>query len=208
MAEASDEVASPTAAEAAPGGPAAGGTPVVPATVRESLALVLDTDDLVEATRLARELAPWFGVVKVGLELYSAAGPDAVETMRDLGYDVFVDLKLHDIPTTVQRAARVLGSLGAAEHDDDRHSASQYEFLPSPESILEEVVPTSFKVKLFKCFLDSAVSEQVARMIAMKGATENAGELIKQLSMQYNRARQGQITSELMDLIGGVEALN
>lgn len=113
MAEASDEVASPTAAEAAPGGPAAGGTPAVPAAVRESLALVLDTDDLVEATRLARELAPWFGVVKVGLELYSAAGPDAVETMRDLGYDVFVDLKLHDIPTTVQRAARVLGSLGA-----------------------------------------------------------------------------------------------
>lgn len=113
MAEASDEVASPTAAEAAPGGPAACGTPAVPAAVRESLALVLDTDDLVEATRLARELAPWFGVVKVGLELYSAAGPDAVETMRDLGYDVFVDLKLHDIPTTVQRAARVLGSLGA-----------------------------------------------------------------------------------------------
>jgi len=89
----------------------------------------------------------------------------------------------------------------------DSGAESQYEFLPSPESILEEVVPTSFKVKLFKCFLDSAVSEQVARMVAMKGATENAGELIKNLSMQYNRARQGRITSELMDLIGGVEAL-
>jgi F-type H+-transporting ATPase subunit gamma len=101
-----------------------------------------------------------------------------------------------------------LGSLGDAQHDDDRHAASQYEFLPSPESILEEVVPTSFKVKLFKCFLDSAVSEQIARMVAMKSATENADELIKHLSMQYNRARQGQITSELMDLIGGVEALN
>ena len=84
---------------------------------------------------------------------------------------------------------------------------SMYEFLPSAESILQEVVPASFKVKLFKCFLDSAVSEQIARMVAMKGATENAGELIKSLSMQYNRARQGRITSELMDLIGGVEAL-
>ena len=83
----------------------------------------------------------------------------------------------------------------------------QYEFLPSPESILEEVVPTSFKVRLFKCFLDTAVSEQIARMIAMKSATENAGELIRALSMQYNRARQGRITSELMDLLGGVEAL-
>jgi len=103
-----------------------------------------------------------------------------------------------------------LGSLGETAGDETSGEAggeSQYEFLPSPESILEEVVPTSFKVKLFKCFLDSAVSEQVARMVAMKGATENAGDLIKDLSMQYNRARQGRITSELMDLIGGVEAI-
>jgi len=100
-----------------------------------------------------------------------------------------------------------LGSLGEDVADDGVGGDSQYEFLPSPESILEEVVPTSFKVKLFKCFLDSAVSEQVSRMVAMKGATENAGDLIKHLSMQYNRARQGRITAELMDLIGGVEAL-
>ncbi len=85
---------------------------------------------------------------------------------------------------------------------------SQYEFLPSAASILEEVVPTSFKVKLFKCFLDAAVSEQVSRMVAMKAATENASELIKQLSMSYNRARQSQITGEIMEIIGGVEALN
>jgi F-type H+-transporting ATPase subunit gamma len=85
---------------------------------------------------------------------------------------------------------------------------SIYEFWPSPASILEEVVPTSFKIKLFKCFLDSAVSEQIARMVAMKSATENAGELIHRLSMQYNRARQSRITSELMDVIGGVEALS
>jgi F-type H+-transporting ATPase subunit gamma len=83
-----------------------------------------------------------------------------------------------------------------------------YEFLPSPESILEEVVPASFKIKLFKCFLDSAVSEQIARMVAMKSATENAGDLINRLSRQYNRARQSRITSELMDVIGGVEALS
>lgn len=107
-----------------------------------------------------------------------------------------------------------LGSLnsGGDGAGDEASSGSttteNYEFLPSPESILEEVVPTSFKVKLFKCFLDSAVSEQIARMVAMKGATENASDLIKQLSMQYNRARQGRITSELMDLIGGVEALS
>ena len=109
-----------------------------------------------------------------------------------------------------------LGSLAeqdadqAGDSDNSRGLGSnrtQFEFLPSAESILEEVVPTSFKAKLFKCFLDAAVSEQVARMIAMKGATESAGEMIKQLSMTYNRARQSQITGEIMEIIGGVEAL-
>ncbi|MBX3286576.1 MAG: orotidine-5'-phosphate decarboxylase [Actinobacteria bacterium] len=82
--------------------------------VRRRLALVLDTDDLVVARRLAQTLRPWFGVAKVGLELFSAAGPDAIETMAELGYEVFADLKLHDIPTTVGKASRVLGSLGAS----------------------------------------------------------------------------------------------
>ena len=86
----------------------------VPDEVRNRLALVLDVDDLVEAARLARELQPWFGVVKVGLELFSATGPDAVVALADLGFKVFVDLKLCDIPTTVGRAARVLGGLGAS----------------------------------------------------------------------------------------------
>lgn len=84
---------------------------------------------------------------------------------------------------------------------------ANYEFLPSAASILEEVVPASFRVKLFKCFLDAAVSEQIARMVAMKSATENAGEIIKQLSMTFNRARQAKITQEIMEIIGGVEAL-
>lgn len=79
---------------------------------RSRLAIALDVDDLVEATRIAREVQPWFGVAKVGLELYSAVGPDAVGALAGLGYDVFVDVKLHDIPTTVRRAASVFGALG------------------------------------------------------------------------------------------------
>ena len=63
-------------------------------------------------------------------------------------------------------------------------------------------------MRLFKCFLDAAVSEQIARMVAMKVATENADSMICRLSMAYNRARQGQITSELLEIIGGAEALN
>ena len=82
--------------------------------VRNRLAIALDVDDLVEATRIAREVRQWFGVAKVGLELFSAAGPDAVMEMANLGYRVFLDLKYHDIPTTVRKAARVVGAVGAS----------------------------------------------------------------------------------------------
>jgi orotidine-5'-phosphate decarboxylase len=82
-------------------------------TVRDRLALALDLDDLVAALRLAREVKPYFGVAKVGFELFTAAGPDAVAAMLELGYDVFLDIKLHDIPNTVERAARVAGAMGA-----------------------------------------------------------------------------------------------
>ncbi|RMG37762.1 MAG: ATP synthase F1 subunit gamma [Planctomycetota bacterium] len=82
-----------------------------------------------------------------------------------------------------------------------------FEFLPSPAEILQELVPAAFKARLFKCFLDAAVSEQIARMVAMKRATENAAEMIHTLSLQYNRARQTQITAELSEIIGGAAAL-
>jgi F-type H+-transporting ATPase subunit gamma len=103
-----------------------------------------------------------------------------------------------------------LDSIGGAEAAAAGKSAgdTMYEFMPSAESILEEVVPASFRAKLFKCFLDAAVSEQIARMVAMKSATENASDMIKSLSTTYNRARQSQITGEIMEIIGGVEALN
>jgi orotidine-5'-phosphate decarboxylase len=80
--------------------------------VRHRLAIALDVPDLDHAEQLAKEVAPWFGVAKVGLELYSAAGPEAVARMRALDLEVFADIKLHDIPTTVGRAARVFGRQG------------------------------------------------------------------------------------------------
>ncbi len=83
-----------------------------------------------------------------------------------------------------------------------------YEFLPDAKSILEEIVPVSFKVRLFKCFLDAAVSEQTARMVAMRNATDSADRMIKRLTTLYNRARQAQITSELAEIISGASALD
>ena len=100
-----------------------------------------------------------------------------------------------------------IGSLSGAGGSPATEKKIDYEFLPSAGEILEEIVPAAFKARLFKCFLDAAVSEQIARRVAMKAATENAGDMIKSLSMQYNRARQSQITSELSEIIGGAAAL-
>ncbi len=80
---------------------------------RSRLALALDVDDLVVASRLARSMTSYFSTVKVGLELFSATGPESVAVFLNLGYKVFLDLKFHDIPTTVGKAAKVIGGLGA-----------------------------------------------------------------------------------------------
>ena len=108
---------------------------------------------------------------------------------------------------TLLPLGKLEGADTPADPEAEKTGESLYEFVPDARSILDEVVPTSFKVKLFKCFLDATVSEHIARMVAMKSATENAEDMIKMLSRTYNRARQSQITGEIMEVIGGVEAL-
>ena len=85
--------------------------------------------------------------------------------------------------------------------------ALEYEFSPAPQELLEELLPASVRVRIYQCFTDAAVSEQIARMVAMKAATDAAEDMIKRLTMQYNRARQTQITMELLDIVGGANAL-
>jgi len=82
-----------------------------------------------------------------------------------------------------------------------------YEFRPDPQSLLAELLPATVRVRLFQAFLDAAVSEQVARMSAMKAATDASEEMIKTLTRKYNRARQTHITMELLDIVGGANAL-
>jgi orotidine-5'-phosphate decarboxylase len=80
--------------------------------VRDRLAIALDVGGPDEAEATARRLAPWFGIAKVGLELYAEAGPAIIDRLQILGFSIFADLKLYDIPTTVERAARALGRHG------------------------------------------------------------------------------------------------
>jgi orotidine-5'-phosphate decarboxylase len=79
---------------------------------RDHMCLVLDVGGLPTALELATRLQPWFGIAKVGMELYAEAGPEAIEALQDKGFRVFADLKMYDIPNTLDRAARVHGRRG------------------------------------------------------------------------------------------------
>ena len=82
-----------------------------------------------------------------------------------------------------------------------------YTFEPSKEEIIAELIPKSLKIQFYKCILDSNASEHGARMTAMDKATENAKELLKELKLVYNRSRQAAITKEILEIVGGAEAM-
>jgi len=147
---------------------------------------------------------PAFREVEVLADRYLEAFLAGRLDRLDVAYTAFESLsRQHAVVETLLP----LGSLEGEASNGEEESGTRYEFLPSAETILDEVVPASFKMRLFKCFLDAAVSEQIARMTAMKAATENAESMINMLTMTYNRARQGQITSELLEVISGADAL-
>lgn len=78
-----------------------------------------------------------------------------------------------------------------------------YEFVPSPRAILDKLLPATVRLRLYQCFLDAAVTEQLTRAQAMRSATENADEMLRDLTVTYNRVRQAQITTELAEILGG-----
>ena len=86
-------------------------------------------------------------------------------------------------------------------------AANDYIFEPNKEEIVEDLIPKSLKIQLYKSVLDSHASEHGARMTAMHKATDNAGELKRELTLHYNKARQAAITNEILEIVGGAEAL-
>jgi F-type H+-transporting ATPase subunit gamma len=133
-------------------------------------------------------------------------------TRRETDRVFVVYMKFHSAgrqrPTAVQLLP--LDTAAAATGDAGKGAARRsvdYLFHPDAAGLLDELIPQTLKVSLFQGFLDAAVSEQVARMVAMKAATDNANEMIKALTMRYNRARQSQITTELSEIMGGAAAI-
>lgn len=105
--------------------------------------------------------------------------------------------------TTVEQFLPVL-----PPKNKDNKKAVDYIFEPSKEFIVEDLIPRSLKTQFFKALLDSLAAEHGARMTAMHKATDNAGALIKELKLTYNKARQAAITNEILEIVGGAEALN
>jgi F-type H+-transporting ATPase subunit gamma len=94
-----------------------------------------------------------------------------------------------------------------ASSDKKKAMAKDYIFEPGKSEIVKDLIPRSLKTQLFKALLDSHASEHGARMTAMSKATDNAGELLRDLRLQYNKARQAAITNEILEIVGGAEAL-
>ncbi len=109
------------------------------------------------------------------------------------------------IPFSIPTPAVANQNASAPEAAKD--PVSPYSFEPSEEEILEQLLPKNISIQIFRALLDSSAGEHAARMTAMDAATRNAGDMIKRLSLEYNRARQAAITKELIEIISGAEAV-
>jgi F-type H+-transporting ATPase subunit gamma len=145
-----------------------------------------------------------FGVVKEAAESimadFKAGKYDAVEV-------VFNEFK--NVATQIIRADQFLPIVADAEALKKMPTtATNYTFEPSEEQIVQDLIPKTLKIQLYRAVLESNASEHGARMTAMDKATDNAQELLKALRLEYNRSRQAAITKEILEIVGGAEALS
>jgi F-type H+-transporting ATPase subunit gamma len=138
------------------------------------------------------------------VDLYASGQVDRVE----LVYTRFISAGSQEVvlrPLVPLAAETVMGGDGRAGSSDG--SGGDYEFEPDPTAILESLLPRYVEARIYAALLNAAASEHAFRQRAMKSATDNADELIKNLSITMNRARQDSITTEIMEIVGGAEAL-
>jgi F-type H+-transporting ATPase subunit gamma len=137
------------------------------------------------------------------------AAEAAMKGFEDGKYDVveLVYNEFKNVATQILKTEQVLPIVEQKDEQVKKSSSVDYIFEPSEEEIINELLPKALKLQIFKAVLESNASEHGARMTAMDKATDNAGELIKELKLQYNRSRQAAITNEILEIVGGAEAL-
>lgn len=147
-------------------------------------------------------------MANISFETVSAAAEFLMDAYQQGTYDkieiVYNEFK--NVATQILRTEQFLPVLPPAQSSDKKVEAD-YIYQPNREEIVDGLIPKSLKIQLFKAVLDSNASENGARMTAMDKATENAGELLKELKLTYNRSRQAAITKEILEIVGGAEAL-
>jgi len=147
---------------------------------------------------------------KLEFAAVKSIGEEVLQAFSDQKYDVveLVFNEFKNVATQIIRTEQLLPLVESAEEQGKSASHVDYLFEPSEEVIINELIPKAVKLSIFRALLESNASEHGARMTAMDKATENAGELIKALKLEYNRSRQAAITKEILEIVGGAEALN
>ena len=135
-----------------------------------------------------------------------AAAEEVMEGFADGQFDK-VELIYNEFKNVATQILRTEQFLPIEPSDSDDVEDVDYIYEPSMEYVVKELIPKSLKIQFYKAVLESNASEHGARMTAMDQATDNAGELLKELKLTYNRTRQAAITKEILEIVGGAEAL-
>ena len=156
-----------------------------------------------------------YNVVSIHDEIYGDLNYESISKISESIMQDYLDLK-YDKVILVYNQFKNAATQNVMREDylpvespnDDSATIGDYIFEPQKKEIIEQLIPKSLKTQLFKAILDSHASEHGARMTAMHKATDNASELKKDLTLSYNKARQAAITAEILEIVGGAEALN
>ena len=140
-------------------------------------------------------------------ENVSSIADDIMKKYREGSFDKVV-LVYNQFKNAATQIIMAENFLPIQSESNDTQAVGDYLFEPTKEEIVEELIPKSLKTQMFKAILDSHAAEHGARMTAMHKATDNASELKKELTLTYNKARQAAITGEILEIVGGAEALN
>jgi F-type H+-transporting ATPase subunit gamma len=151
----------------------------------------------------------YFGVFQqLNFDVVKEAASYAMDGFLSAEYDQVV-LVFNEFKNVATQVVRVEQFLPMAPQENEEGNATETDYLlePSQTYIIEELVPISLRIQFYKAVLESNASEHGARMTAMDKATENAGELLKELKLMYNRTRQAAITNEILEIVAGANAL-
>lgn len=156
-----------------------------------------------------------YTIEKKFAELFSKLNFDDAKKAAEYAMKAFADKKFDAVEIVYNEFKNVATQIMctnqflpiSSSEEEESGANNDYIYQPNQDTLVEHLIPTSLKIKLYKALLESNASEHGARMTAMDKATENAGDMLKELKLQYNQTRQAAITSEILEIVAGAEAL-